>query len=265
MTKYSDPTPSDFLPPADGSPPPRITRSAGVPTGLGFIVGGGWSGFTAELDQAVCEAAEALADAFPGFGVEIRFNSDRRSGGAWLKTGGEGVEADTLVGIGSGYNQTRDEALAALSRFDIDPDSAKGRYWLDGADGALYIEARVHASALADTSIIDIDGGGHPKPYATARRFPTVAAAAAWTAEVSVVADAAEMARRSRLWSETTAAIERIKDSADNEAAKALKAFRRNPDRAEQVLDQIRSNKKDAEAAARRRYWEAIASRATSL
>jgi hypothetical protein len=45
--------------------------------------GGGYRGVTAELDQVVTSAASALADWY-GSDIEIRFNSDRESGGAWL-------------------------------------------------------------------------------------------------------------------------------------------------------------------------------------
>jgi hypothetical protein len=68
-----------------------ITRSTGVelPPGfaLGMRPGGGYSGATADLDALVADAAELLRDAF-GMDIEIRFNSDRESGGAWLKTPG---------------------------------------------------------------------------------------------------------------------------------------------------------------------------------
>jgi hypothetical protein len=66
-----------------------IERSKGTPVIVGGIVqgmaGDGYQGCTAELDALVCEAAAALAEAY-GADVEIRFNGDRESGGAWLKT-----------------------------------------------------------------------------------------------------------------------------------------------------------------------------------
>jgi hypothetical protein len=49
------------------------------------MAGGGWSGVTAELDEVVLQAAEALAAAY-GKDIEIRFNSGRHSGGAFLRT-----------------------------------------------------------------------------------------------------------------------------------------------------------------------------------
>jgi hypothetical protein len=63
-----------------------IERSMGTPIGVtGLVAGGGYRGATEALDAVVREAAEALAAAY-GADIEIRFNSDRESGGAWLRT-----------------------------------------------------------------------------------------------------------------------------------------------------------------------------------
>jgi hypothetical protein len=63
----------------------QLTRSAGVCVG-GFFPGGGYSGETKELDDLVQQAAELLAAAF-GLAVEIRFNSNRKSGKAFVAAG----------------------------------------------------------------------------------------------------------------------------------------------------------------------------------
>lgn len=65
--------------------PPAITRSRGIPAPgwAGPVPGGGFSGATSALDLAVQAAAEHLAD-MTGRPVEIRFNADRMSGGAYL-------------------------------------------------------------------------------------------------------------------------------------------------------------------------------------
>lgn len=67
----------------------EITRSPGVAVGAGlmpgFVVGSGFKGATADLDETVQRAAEVLRDAYD-MPVTIRFNSDRMSGGAWLHT-----------------------------------------------------------------------------------------------------------------------------------------------------------------------------------
>lgn len=64
---------------------PPITRSQGieVPGLVGPRPGGGCSGATYALDMAVQTAAELLAT-LTGRPVEIRFNADRMSGGAFL-------------------------------------------------------------------------------------------------------------------------------------------------------------------------------------
>lgn len=76
-----------------------IERSTGIPTGLGGLCGSGHTGATPDLDETVQEAARVLADAY-GRDIVIRFNSDRRSGGAWLKTDDpDGVWLNAEVGI----------------------------------------------------------------------------------------------------------------------------------------------------------------------
>jgi hypothetical protein len=61
------------------------------------LPGGGYEGETKELDDAVAHAAELLKNA-TDHDIEIRFNSHRRSGGAYLK----GIEPS--IGIGAGLN-----------------------------------------------------------------------------------------------------------------------------------------------------------------
>jgi len=85
--------------------------------GIPFIVGGGYSGETPELDATVQQAAEALADAF-GRSVEIRFNSDRRSGGAWLRDNFPGLQANTRVGINAGLRHIRPKGLTDAEWYD---------------------------------------------------------------------------------------------------------------------------------------------------
>lgn len=59
-----------------------IIRSCGIVVG-GYIVGGGYKGITELLDKTVQKEAAILRDHFHQ-DVTIRFNSNRRSGGAWL-------------------------------------------------------------------------------------------------------------------------------------------------------------------------------------
>lgn len=73
----------------------NIERSPGHPIGVsGLRAGGGVKGLTADLDNLVTEAAEALSALYGGAPVTIRFNSDRMSGGVWLKT----AEVDYIGG-----------------------------------------------------------------------------------------------------------------------------------------------------------------------
>jgi hypothetical protein len=76
-----------------------IERSEGLPLGFATLAGGGVRGITEELDQIVQGAAEALVRAYR-YPVVIRFNSDRYSGGAWLRTHEpDGVWLNAEVGI----------------------------------------------------------------------------------------------------------------------------------------------------------------------
>jgi hypothetical protein len=85
---------------------PTIERSPGLPIRInerptGFIAGGGYRGLTDSLDATVQAAAELLRTAY-GMDVTIRFNSDRKSGGAWLVTDAvDGFGANAEIGIGA--------------------------------------------------------------------------------------------------------------------------------------------------------------------
>ena len=72
----------------------KIERYAGTNTGLGYVVGGGYSGKTDELDAAVQKEAEILQELY-GRDIVIRFNSNRESGGAFVKDGAE----DSSIGL----------------------------------------------------------------------------------------------------------------------------------------------------------------------
>lgn len=60
-----------------------ITRSHGIAVGM-YRPGGGYSGITPDLDAKVVEIARAMESEFAR-NIEIRFNSDRLSGGAYIK------------------------------------------------------------------------------------------------------------------------------------------------------------------------------------
>jgi hypothetical protein len=82
-----------------------ITRSIGISPGVpwaGPLPGGGYEGKTRRLDRAVQRFAEWLRIHLTGR-VEIRFNSHRLSGGAFVYPGAKGkVEFDTPeIGLGA--------------------------------------------------------------------------------------------------------------------------------------------------------------------
>lgn len=107
----------------------EITRASGIWVG-GYNPGEGYEGLTKELDASVASDAEWLRRHFPGHGVEIRFNSDRRSGGAYLKglgdpggvryaEGWRGFMLEASVGINSAMAVEMDaEALTHAINVD---------------------------------------------------------------------------------------------------------------------------------------------------
>lgn len=80
----------------------KIERCYGISTGTGYLVGAGVTGKTPELDEVVQDAAEALKKEF-NVDIVIRFNTNRKSGGAYL----DDSEMSDKIGIGAGlYNST---------------------------------------------------------------------------------------------------------------------------------------------------------------
>lgn len=73
-----------------------ISRHPGTGVG-GFIVGGGYHGKRDDQDEAVQEFAERLNEEFPDHDIEIRYNTDQLSGGAWLVDN----EDSTQVSLGA--------------------------------------------------------------------------------------------------------------------------------------------------------------------
>lgn len=179
---------------------PQITRSAGTLVRIGGasgIIGGGYQGLTLELDHTVEEAASAMAERF-GTDVEVRFNSDRRGGGAWLVThpGEKGISANTWVGINARQAETRAEAEAderLKAAFDYEEGEWQG--YLASCDGQVHIEVLVRGEALRDLSLANEEGdpGGRRKFW---REVPDVASAVELVEKVSIAGDPAELARR---------------------------------------------------------------------
>jgi hypothetical protein len=130
----------------------NIERSAGLPivVGYGFygMAGGGYRGLTAALDQTVQRAAERLTAAYR-MPVVIRFNSNRESGGAFLRTHEiDGLDANAEVGI---WAQLITERTIAVRQ----------RYDLAGADelpGTIHVGAHIRATSLADQRLRELPG-----------------------------------------------------------------------------------------------------------
>lgn len=94
-----------------------IDRSPGIPIGVsGLRAGGGSHGATDALDSIVQRAAEALSDIYSYAPVMIRFNSDRMSGGAWLKTADpDYIGGNAEVGITAFVSPDDPDATPGLS------------------------------------------------------------------------------------------------------------------------------------------------------
>jgi hypothetical protein len=131
-----------------------ITRSTGIPAIAGGafygMAGGGYEGATEGLDATVQEAARALEAAY-GMDVVIRFNSDRESGGAWLRTHEhDGIDANAEVGIGASVVTKRILARweAWSTRYAEDDEA---NYWRDllrdRPEGVVTVTAHITAAA----------------------------------------------------------------------------------------------------------------------
>ena len=145
-----------------------ITRSSGLPAGVGpWVVGGGYSGATDELDKTVQKGAEMLRKAY-GRDVEIRFNSDRRSGGAWLKDDKQGFAGNDQVGLSAMINAIPPKGMtrhqwhdAILKKYDDDPDKwKKFDKDLDAAPKGVIVQTYV-AEVARDPKIYNSGNLGH--------------------------------------------------------------------------------------------------------
>jgi len=95
------------------------TRSAGTPTGVGFLVGAGYEGKTKELDNAVVRLSKKLEKEF-NMEVEIRFNNDRESGGAYIKAVDEGFEY--TIGLSAGLYSSKLRKLMQDKNYSLSMD-----------------------------------------------------------------------------------------------------------------------------------------------
>lgn len=150
-----------------------ITRSTGQPVIHGGVIlgmaGGGYQGCTPELDAVVVQAAGCLAVTY-ACDVEIRYNSDRESGGAWLVTGNR-ARVGICASLVTASHRAREEADAVRCEAEArtgraswqrDPMTARqrkgarecarlSREWLAGnPEGQLTITAHIDAVATGD-------------------------------------------------------------------------------------------------------------------
>jgi hypothetical protein len=133
-----------------------IERSPGIPAVAGGVcyglAGGGYQGLTAELDAVVQEAAERLQDAY-GLDVVIRFNSNRASGGAWLRTHEhDGISANAEIGIGASV--VTEETIRIRRKYELDGQ--------DEAPGTIHLTAHIAGTSLADQSVKQLPGWNGP-------------------------------------------------------------------------------------------------------
>lgn len=83
-----------------------ITRSAGMTTGYGYLVGSGYEGKTKKLDNTVLKMAKLMQNTFHQ-DVVIRYNTDRESGGSFIKDSNYSCQ----IGIGAGLHSSKFLAL----------------------------------------------------------------------------------------------------------------------------------------------------------
>ena len=147
-----------------------ITRSTGieVPGWPGPLPGGGYEGLTAELDAGVTDAARALQDAYGG-NIEVRFNSNRRSGGAFMSNG---------LGVGARLSLTRAEWEAGKRTHPpwTQPNDSEP----DGDGGQVTFDVYAPAPVLQEPELAD--QGGPQSRYACPK-FGSLDEALAWVAD----------------------------------------------------------------------------------
>ena len=236
---------------------PKVTRSTGVAVGVsGFTVGGGYQGLTPELDSTVEDAGSAMAERF-GTNVEVRFNTDRRSGGAWLVThpGDKSVWANTWVGINARQARTRAEAEAdeRLERaFGWEEGEWQG--YLASCDGQVHIEVLVRGEALRDVSLANETGSTGSRKFW--REVPDVASAMALVDKVSVAGDPTEIARRRTVAESFGREQAALRAKAEKRFTKAAKDLGLD-DRAD-LRQEMLSAYEDSRAELVERFWKEI-------
>lgn len=91
-----------------------ITRSTGITTGLGYLVGNGYEGETKKLDDGVLKIADLLKKTF-NKNIEIRYNSNRKSGGAFVKD----THFSDQIGLGAGLHSSKFNAMTTEEKIKL--------------------------------------------------------------------------------------------------------------------------------------------------
>lgn len=103
----------------------NIERCKGIDTGFGYLVGSGCYGKTRELDDIVQQAANLLKETF-NTDIQIRFNSDQKSGGAFVADDKTSSEIGITAGLANrelyemGWEKVVELFYDDLNRFQPD-------------------------------------------------------------------------------------------------------------------------------------------------
>lgn len=92
----------------------KIERCYGISTGTGYLVGAGGTGKTEELDNLVQAAAEKLCELF-NVDITIRFNTNRKSGGAFVVDN----ETSSKIGITAGLRNSELQKMSREERINL--------------------------------------------------------------------------------------------------------------------------------------------------
>jgi hypothetical protein len=214
----------------------QITRSRGIPAGYGgYVVGGGYRGATKELDDSVQDAASALAKRFGS--VEIRFNTDRRSGGAWLVTnpGQNDITANTWIGVNASLVPA--EADAPPSR-------------------AVKMGVYIKGEALKDPLSVDADTSGR---RTFRQSVPDLDRAIELIEEKSVAGDWAEIERRRSLEASFGQREAELCKARENRFAKRTKDLPAHAPEREQIRKEELAEYEKGHAELVEQFWADVA------
>lgn len=153
----------------------RIERSSGELVEAGGMparVGGGYRGKRDDQDEAVKEFARRLAAKFPEHQIQIRYNTNRLGGGAWLKTGG----TNSQVGLGAKLVPPHWHKRQFEEYVYGDAEKPKSPKYMDPAELNLKTKVRMYAPAADETDCNEMrDRDDRPSVFH--KEFYTVEAA----------------------------------------------------------------------------------------